>query len=156
MRRPATSASGNAPRRSRLASLLSTMWRRPAPAMAHETPARVRFEEIEPRILLSADFMPEAAIAMADGIHQVGVRMDQFLTGDAAFAQRVPLLLKVTVNDDDTLVSEAPTVGDLLTVPVDANGDGQVNGLFFDPSDDDESTLEALDDDHDGRRLGDS
>ena len=48
--------------------------------------------------------------------------------------QRVPLLLKVTMDDrgtttdeDDVLINEAPSVGDLISVPVDADGDGKVN-----------------------------
>ena len=150
--RPATSASGIAPRRSLLSSLISRVWGKPA-AMASAPRARApRFEAMEPRIMLSADFMPEAAAAMADGFNQLGARMDQFLTGDDTLAQRVPLLLKVTIDEvNDTLVSEAPTVADLLTVPVDANGDGEINGLpFLNPADDDELELATLDDDDDG------
>src|SRR5688572_17048173 len=145
------SVSATEPRRSILSTMMSAIWpSRREKAVPISRPA-FRLEALEPRILLSADFMPEAAAAMADGFNQLNTRMDQFLTGDAAFAERVPLLLKVTVDENDTLVSEAPTVGDLLTVPVDANGDGAVDGLpFFDPSDDDESTLATLDDDNDG------
>ena len=69
----------------------------------------------------------------------------------------MPLLLKVEVDDrgtstteDDILINEAPTVGDLLSVPVDANGDGEVNKLFFDTSDDDEVALQNLDANDDG------
>ena len=133
-----------------LRRLLSRFWSSEQTQARPRSAQRTRFETLEPRILLSADFMPVAAEAMADGLDQLGERMDQFLTGDAAFAERVPLLLKVTVDENDTLVSEAPTVGDLLTVAVDANGDGQVSGLFFDPSDDDESELADLDTGHDG------
>ena len=133
-----------------LSNLLSRFW---ATAPERVIPRRrsMRMESLEPRVLLSADFMPAAAAAMADGIDQLGVRMDEFLSSDATFGQRVPLLLKVTVGDNDTLVNEAPTVGDLSTVPVDANGDGSINGLVFSPSDDDEPALDDLDADHDGR-----
>ena len=138
----------NAPARSPISNVVAKALRRP-----------MRFETIEPRILLSADFMPEAADAMSAGLHQFGLRMFDFLDGDAAFAERVPLLLKVTVDDkgtestdDDLLINEAPTVGDLLTVPVDANQDGFINrfGDLFDPSDNDEDDLQSVDLDGDG------
>jgi len=111
----------------------------------------MRFEPFEPRVLLSADFLPEAAAVMAHGLDHVGEHLDNFLTGDT-FDQRVPLLLKVSTDDQGRPVNEAPTVGDVLSVPVDANGDGEIDGLpFFDHSDDDEPALDALDANHDGR-----
>jgi Ca2+-binding RTX toxin-like protein len=133
-----------------LSGLLSRFWG-PRPGKSPDA-RRARFESLEPRILLSADFVP-AADAMADGLHQFGLRVQDFLGSDAAFAEHVPLLLKVTISEDgETLTSEAPTVGDLLTVPVDANQDGFINrfGDFFDTTDNDEDDLEELDGDNDG------
>ena len=150
MRRTATSASRYAPRRSLLSRVIASVWRGADPAAAGETRTRARFEEIEPRILLSGDFAPGAPEAMAAGLEQFGTRLEQFFTENDTLAQRVPLLLRVTADEqNDTLISEAPTVSDLLSVPVDANGDGHVNGGipfpdgFFD--DDHELVLEDLD-----------
>jgi len=136
-----------APLVNRLARAISQIWSRPPqPAAARR---RMRFEAMEPRILLSADFIPEAAGAMAHGLGHVDDHLNAVLTGDA-FAQRVPLLMKVSTDSQGRAVNEAPTVGDLLTVAVDANGDGHVNGLFFSSSDDDETVLDDLDANHDG------
>ena len=80
------------PRLSRLSRAISSLWgapEKPRPPAAR----RMRFEPLEPRLLLSADFLPEAAEAMADGLDLLGSRLDSFLSGDAAFAQHVPLLL---------------------------------------------------------------
>jgi len=129
--------------KSRLSQLLARIWPASTPVARVRAP-RLRFEGLEPRVLLSADLAPETASAMALGLDFLGARVDDFLTGDAAFDQRVPLLLKVTQDEDQEIISEAPTVGDLLTVPVDANGDDVTDQDFF-PFDDDEATLDGLD-----------
>jgi len=138
------------PRANRLAGLISRIWKRTPP----RTPARprTRFETLEPRVLLSADLIPEAAGSMAHSFDQhIRDHLDEFLTGDT-FDARVPLLHKVSTDAQGRAVNEAPTLGDLLSIPVEANGDGHINGgPFFDTSDDDEPTLEGLDGNHDGR-----
>ena len=109
-----------------------------------ETRRAMKFEPLEARVLLSADLMPEAANALAGGLDLFGARIDNFVTSEA-FDAHVPLLLKLETDPlTGAAVNEAPTVGDLLSVPVDANGDGGVNLNFLD-SDDDELVLQALD-----------
>jgi len=133
----------NAPR-SRIAERLAQLWRS-SPKRTTRAP-RLRFEPIEPRILLSADLAPETASAMALGLDVLGIRVDDFLTGDDTFAQRVPLLLKVTADEESGLITEAPTLGDLFAVPVDANGDGIISSFFLDPARD-EAVLQDFDKD---------
>jgi hypothetical protein len=137
-----SAASRNPHEKSPLARLLSRFGSgAPSPAAS-----RLRFESIEPRVLLSADLAPEAAAALQFGIDQLGAKVDDFLTGDEAFGQRVPLLLKVTVDEESGVITEAPTLGDLFSVPVDANGNGVINGGIFDPARD-EAVLQSFDKD---------
>lgn len=108
----------------------------------------VMMEFLEPRVLLSADFTPEAAAAMADGADKLGDRVAIFLNDDDILGDRVPILLKTSKDASGNPVYESPTVLDLLSVPVDANLDGKinpVNGFDLDPFDNDESVLDALD-----------
>jgi Ca2+-binding RTX toxin-like protein len=112
---------------------------------------RMKFEALEPRLLLSADLAPETSSALADGLSLLGARVDSFVSGDVAFDARVPLLLKLETDPvTGAAANEAPTVGDLLGVPVDANGDGHIgdNFLLF-GSDVDEKALQDLDQNHD-------
>jgi Ca2+-binding RTX toxin-like protein len=138
--------------RSRLAKLVSQIWgSSPRRAAAPRGP-RLRFEALEPRLLLSADFVPEAADAIAVGFNQLESRVDSFIFDDAKLNDRIPMLLKAGLDADGDPVFEAPTVLDMLSVPVDANGNGVINaggGLDFNPGDDDESVLDGLDVNHD-------
>ncbi|MEH6585177.1 MAG: LEPR-XLL domain-containing protein [Halioglobus sp.] len=110
-------------------------------------------EPLEPRLLLSADFMPAAADAMADGFDDFQDRLEEFFA--AELDQRVPFLLVENPlydeenPDPDDAPFEAPEFLDLFSIPVDANGDGDTNGLF-DTSDDDEGTLDLWDTSGDG------
>ena len=101
-------------------------------------PRPARFETIEPRILLSADLLPGAADAAEDGMDLLADRVAEFLEGEDLLDQRIPLLLS-----DRGEEVEAPTISDLLGLPVDANGNSFVDGG-------DESTLEEWDDSGDG------
>ncbi|WP_188859657.1 LEPR-XLL domain-containing protein [Marinobacterium nitratireducens] len=110
-------------------------------------------EALEPRLLLSADFMPAAADVMAEGFDDLQDKLQDFFDGAAELEERVPFLLLEdpdydTENPDpDDAPIEAPTFEQLFEIPVDANGDGEINNpLFpFDTSDDDESTLQQWD-----------
>ena len=110
------SVSTTEPRRSILSTMMSAIWPSARQKAVPISRPAFRLEALEPRILLSADFMPEAAAAMADGFNQLNVRMDQFLTGDAAFAERVPLLLKVTVDENGVTVGGGMAGANLLSV----------------------------------------
>ena len=125
-----------------LTRLLSRLWTS-APERG-PTSRRARFEALEPRILLSADLTPETADALADGLNRLGNRVEDFLVSETLLDQRIPLLLSVKENDDGIVVDEAPTISELYVVPVDANGDGDIDD-FIDPFDDDESILQDLD-----------
>jgi Ca2+-binding RTX toxin-like protein len=105
---------------------------------------KVHLEVLEPRVLLSADFAPEAAAALATGIDQLGDRVDAFLTSENLLDQHIPLLLQVAEDSEGEVEERAPSINDLFTVPVDVNGDGYINRDWnFD--DDGEATLQALD-----------
>lgn len=86
----------------------------------------------------------EAAVGLAVGINQLNIRMELFLGDDNLLGDRVPILLKAGTTPGGDPVFEAPTVLDLLSVPVDANGDGMID---VDPfgDDDDEGVLQSLD-----------
>ncbi|HEX7095783.1 MAG TPA: LEPR-XLL domain-containing protein, partial [Acidimicrobiales bacterium] len=112
---------------------------------------QMKFEPLEPRLLLSADLAPQTAEALGDGLALLGARVDSFVSSDTAFDAHVPLLLKLETDPvTGAAANEAPTVGDLLGVPVDANGDGNIATNFF-GSDSDEATLQALDQNGDGK-----
>ena len=106
-------------------------------------------EPLEPRLLLSADFMPAAADAMADGFDDLQARLDDFFDSASDLDQRVPFLLLQNPDydpataDENDAPYEAPLVSDLFALPVDANNDGDNN-------DGDESTLETWDSSGDG------
>lgn len=105
-------------------------------------PYRAHFETIEPRILLSADLLPGAEEAAEDGIELLADRISDFLNGESLLEQRVPFLLAERELDGQT-VNEAPTVNELLGLPVDANGIGGVSGV-------EELELESWDTNADG------
>ncbi|MFC1887062.1 LEPR-XLL domain-containing protein, partial [Thermodesulfobacteriota bacterium] len=109
-------------------------------------------EPLEPRLLLSADFAAGATDALADGLDLFDNHLDSFLGGEDLLGERVPMLATVEIDDDGNMTYEAPTIDDLFTVPVDANGDGEINPFTFplDNSDDDESILSILDTDTEG------
>ena len=124
-------------------SFLKKIWKSNETRMARAKKAekrgnKVHLEVLEPRVLLSADFKPQAATALAAGIDQLGDRMDAFLTSETLLDQHIPLLLQVTEDSEGLVVERAPSINDLYTVPVDINGDG-------DTADYGESTLSALD-----------
>ena len=106
-------------------------------------------EPLEPRLLLSADFMPAAAEAMGDGFDDLQARLDDFFDSASDLDQRVPFLLLQNPDydpataDENDAPFEAPLVSDLFALPVDANNDGDNN-------DGDETVLDGWDDNHDG------
>jgi Ca2+-binding RTX toxin-like protein len=113
-------------------------------------------EPMEPRLLLSADFMPAAADAMVDGFDDFQDRLEDFFASE--LDQRVPFLLledpfyDAENPDPDDAPFEAPSILDLFSIPVDANGDGEINNPLtpFDLTDDDEDTLSDWDTSGDG------
>ncbi|MBI4292469.1 MAG: LEPR-XLL domain-containing protein [Betaproteobacteria bacterium] len=118
--------------------------------------SRMRMEAFEPRILLSADFLPVAADGIADGLNQLGNETAFFLNAeDQWLSDRVPILLEASEDANGDPVYESPTVRDLLSVPVNANGDLDTNGdpniddPFWD-TDNDEAVLDGLDVNNDG------
>ncbi len=104
-------------------------------------------EPLEPRLLLSADFMPAAADAMGEGLEDFQDLLEDFF--DTELDDRVPLLLiedpDYDETDTDDAPFEAPRFLDLFAVAVDADGDGDINGKAFDTGDDDEDILHAWD-----------
>ncbi len=110
-------------------------------------PSRIGLETLEPRVLLSADISAAAGAAFGSGIESLGGRFSDFLASDTTLGERVPILLTVAKQPDGSLVDEAPTIRDLFSVPVDANGNGNID--FFG----DEAALQALDTNNGG--LGD-
>ena len=107
----------------------------------------MKFEPLEARVLLSADLMPQAASALAGGLDLFGARLDNFVTSEA-FDAHVPLLLKLETDPvTQAAVNEAPTVGDLLSVPVDADGQNGVGRIGFGLRRR-ELVLQGLDNDH--------
>lgn len=114
-------------------------------AVAAKKPQRkAMMEPLEPRVLLSADFDPNAATVLAEGLDQLGDRTDQFLSSENLLNQHIPLLLQVTEDSGGLVVERAPSINDLFTVPVDVNGDGYVDRTW-NSYDDGESTLHGLD-----------
>ncbi|HEX4999611.1 MAG TPA: calcium-binding protein, partial [Terriglobia bacterium] len=99
-------------------------------------------ELMEPRILLSGDFTPEAAVAIADGLDQVAYQVTTFINTDGYVGDRVPILLQAEKDSNNHLVYEAPTIKDLLSATVDANGDGHWDNILLDG---DETVLDDLD-----------
>jgi hypothetical protein len=123
---------------------------------SHQERIRPLLEALEPRLLLSGDFVPGATDAMADGLDRLDGRLDAVTGGEALLGERVPMVLTVEVTSEGDVKYEAPTIGDLFSVPVDANGDGHIawnpltDPLNDDETDDDESILDALDTDTEG------
>jgi hypothetical protein len=101
---------------------------------------KAMMEPLEPRLLLSADFVPGAEIALADGLDQFGDRLDDFLTSEDLFGTQVPFIVQVQ-QAGDGFEQVAPTLGSLFAVQVDTNG--TVEGGI-------DATLEKLDADTDG------
>ncbi|NVK42353.1 MAG: hypothetical protein HWE39_14015, partial [Oceanospirillaceae bacterium] len=99
---------------------------------------------------MSADFMPAAADAMAEGFDDLQGKLQDFFDAAADLDERVPFLLLEDPNydaenpDPDDAPIEAPTITQLFSIPVDANGDGEIDN-FFDINDNDESVLDAWD-----------
>jgi len=118
----------------------------------HPPQRRTHFEVLEPRILLSADFVAGAAGALADGLDLFDNHLDTFLGDEALLGERIPMLLTAGIDGDGNPVYEAPTIDCLFTVPVDADGNGYVNGPNpFNTGDDDEAVLDDLDTSNDGQ-----
>ncbi|TXS95200.1 calcium-binding protein [Parahaliea maris] len=105
-------------------------------------------EPLEPRLLLSADFMPAAADAMGDGFDLFEARLTDFFATEADLSQRIPFLLH-SDGDDENIEYEAPAVSDLFGLYVDTNQDGVVDQALF-TDDDDEAILANWDTSNDG------
>ena len=87
---------------------------------------RAMMESLEPRFLLSADFAPLAAAAMADGLDQLGDRMDSLLDEGDLFRTKIPFIVQVEQEGEDVR-NVAPTLKKLISVPVDLNGNGTID-----------------------------
>src|SRR5690606_38501895 len=97
------------------------------------------------------DFLPAAADAMADGFDDFQGRLNEFFDDASDLDERVPFFLLEDPNydeenpDPDDAPIEAPTVGQLFSIPVDADGDDQLDDdLLFDDALD-ETTLDDWD-----------
>jgi len=125
--------------------------RGPAAAGPGKGRSAFTFESVEPRVLLSVDLLPVAAAGLEDGLSLLGDRVEVFLRDDATLGDRVPILLKAGKDADGDPVFESPTVLDLLSVPVDADGNSVIDKEYVDgtfvlyTADDDEDELQTLD-----------
>jgi len=105
--------------------------------VSHPRRHKVLFEALEPRILLSADLMPGAADALADGLDRFDDRLEGFLDGNGQVAEEVllnthlPFLLQVQETSEGA-EQVAPTIGWLFALEVDRNGleDGGIDGTL--------------------------
>jgi Ca2+-binding RTX toxin-like protein len=83
------------------------------------------FEQIEPRILLSADLNTVGvAGAISDGMDQFGGVLNEFVLTDTLLDTKLPL---VVLSGGDNLLNDfrkAPTIRDLLLIDADINRDG--------------------------------
>lgn len=121
---------------------------------------RGKLELLETRWLLAADLLSSTSTALGAGVDIFGTATDTFLTNEADNAElnsTVPFLLSVLENEEGIVVDRAPTIGELVSVPVDSDGDEQVDSTIFDNFPD-EAELEAIDvdlnpdpDDRDGK-----
>jgi len=84
-------------------------------------------EMLEPRIMLSADFEPLAAASMADGLNQLGDRIEVLLDGEDLFDTHIPFITQIQQEGDDVR-KVAPTIGDLLSVEVNLDGSQDPDG----------------------------
>ncbi|MEX0330675.1 MAG: LEPR-XLL domain-containing protein [Puniceicoccaceae bacterium] len=104
----------------------------------------------------SVDVPADAATeGLADGIAVLGYQISQFINGEELLGDRMPILLQTGEDTGGIKLFESPTVKDLLSLPVDTNADGFTGTMypdaFFDPSDEDEQVLDALDTNGDDR-----
>lgn len=87
-------------------------------------------------MLLSADLKTDVAVAAADGLVQLGDRIETFLDAQELLNTRVPFIVQVQQEGDD-VKNLAPTIGDLFSVDVDFDGNDEITG--------DEVELQELD-----------
>jgi Ca2+-binding RTX toxin-like protein len=86
------------------------------------------FEAMEPRLLLNADLSAAAALALEDGLGQIGDRIEDFLQNEGKFDVQIPFIVQA-VKIGEEFENVAPTIRTLFSTPVDSNNDGTVDAI---------------------------
>jgi Ca2+-binding RTX toxin-like protein len=109
--------------------------------VASKKKRKAHIEQLEPRLLLSADFTMASATAVQDGLDQLGSRMDNFLDAQNVLNDtHIPFVVQVQQGAEGAK-NVAPTLGSLFSLAVDTNG-AKADGI--------DTRLQALDASGDG------